>query len=848
VESYTELLNNAKQRNDMSSMKPVQREFLRWFPALTARIELEQSLILSGEKAHDRMNYGPLLILLPASKISIITMHTVINTVLGAGNTGSPFTGITSDIGEAFRAEVGVQRILYDQQQSGVDVDSKTSASASLPPKTYKDSVITELYNSTKGKGSVSTIIRRAEKLLDDDDYKWTSELRIKLGALLTKLLLETAVDDAGCSSFVYEKRRTGMKKITGVLRCSTSLYKSMIDNKLDHGINVRHLPMLVKPKPWTGPFDGGYLVNDVSIMRTHGCKQQTAALNNAHLDHVYDGLNALANTPWRINGTILDLQKEAWDRGMTVGGIPSREDVAVMDMPKADIPAFAKLEDGKPDRDDPDYEANLKHLNDYIAVRRLWKKQVQKNAELHSLRCDTLIKLSQAEQFKDNEIFFGWNLDFRGRAYPIPPNLNHLGSDFCRGLLMFSNKLPLTERGFYWLKVNIANLYGMNKISMDERAQFADDNYDDILKSVKDPLNHLWWSEGDEPWQILASCIELVNAVESGDPASYESSLFVTQDGSCNGLQHYAALGRDIEGGSAVNLVPGERPADVYTEVMNKVIEKVRAEAVKDLGPDATTVEAKKNASARLIQNHIDRKVVKQTVMTSVYGVTFIGARNQIQARLLEKFEESHGAAAIEDADFEKSIYDSATYLATITMEALNDLFGGARATMTFLTECAALVASQSQPVTWITPLKLPCVQPYRKNKEKIVNTVLQQVCLTDDQSDLPISLNKQKSAFPPNYVHSLDSTHMLMTAIEMHSRGLDFSAVHDSYWAHPQNIDEMNVILREKFVDLYSQPLLENLRRDLVERFPAVTFPPVPKTGELDLEKVKESTYFFQ
>lgn len=33
-----------------------------------------------------------------------------------------------------------------------------------------------------------------------------------------------------------------------------------------------------------------------------------------------------------------------------------------------------------------------------------------------------------------------------------------------------------------------------------------------------------------------------------------------------------------------------------------------------------------------------IDRKLVKQTVMTSVYGVTFIGARNQILSRLKER------------------------------------------------------------------------------------------------------------------------------------------------------------------------------------------------------------------
>lgn len=33
-----------------------------------------------------------------------------------------------------------------------------------------------------------------------------------------------------------------------------------------------------------------------------------------------------------------------------------------------------------------------------------------------------------------------------------------------------------------------------------------------------------------------------------------------------------------------------------------------------------------------------IDRKLVKQTVMTSVYGVTYIGAREQIRRRLEEK------------------------------------------------------------------------------------------------------------------------------------------------------------------------------------------------------------------
>jgi DNA-directed RNA polymerase len=88
------------------------------------------------------------------------------------------------------------------------------------------------------------------------------------------------------------------------------------------------------------------------------------------------------------------------------------------------------------------------------------------------------------------------------------------------------------------------------------------------------------------------------------------------------------------------VNLVDGVKPRDVYSGVCAIVVEKIHAEAIRTLGPDATEQEKKEHASAVLVDGLIDRKVVKQTVMTSVYGVTFIGARRQIQNRLEEKLE----------------------------------------------------------------------------------------------------------------------------------------------------------------------------------------------------------------
>lgn len=243
---------------------------------------------------------------------------------------------------------------------------------------------------------------------------------------------------------------------------------------------------------------------------------------------------------------------------------------------------------------------------------------------DLRSLRCSALLKLDQAEKFKDFEaIYFPYNLDFRGRAYPIPPHLSNVGSDICRGMLMFADAKPLGDRGLYWLKVHLANFAGNDKISFDDRATFVDENMDHVRAAATDPLGEdRWWMTLDDPFQGLATCIEIVNAIDSGDPTLYECALPVHMDGSCNGLQHYAALGRDRQGGKAVNLCPTDEPQDVYIGVMHEVKRRVAEEANRNLGFDTSNVESlskqqKKelytNRSAKLVDGLIDRGVVKR-------------------------------------------------------------------------------------------------------------------------------------------------------------------------------------------------------------------------------------------
>jgi DNA-directed RNA polymerase len=40
-------------------------------------------------------------------------------------------------------------------------------------------------------------------------------------------------------------------------------------------------------------------------------------------------------------------------------------------------------------------------------------------------------------------------------------------------------------------------------------------------------------------------------------------------------------------------------------------------------------------------------------------------------------------------------------------------------------------------------------------------------------------VLVSRQRSAFPPNFVHSLDSSHMMMTALACHEAGLTFAGI---------------------------------------------------------------------
>lgn len=134
----------------------------------------------------------------------------------------------------------------------------------------------------------------------------------------------------------------------------------------------------------------------------------------------------------------------------------------------------------------------------------------------------------------KDEDgFYYPHNLDFRGRAYPMHPYLNHLGSDLCRGILEFGEGRPLGKSGLHWLKIHLANLYagGVDKLCYDGRIAFTENHLDDIFDSANKPLEgKRWWLEAEDPFQCLAACINLAEALRSPTPETTMSHMPVHQ------------------------------------------------------------------------------------------------------------------------------------------------------------------------------------------------------------------------------------------------------------------------------------------------------------------------------
>ncbi|KKF96570.1 DNA-directed RNA polymerase mitochondrial [Ceratocystis platani] len=867
-------LNTSISHHSMSS------NMFEWHKALEARFvkELEYMKTIESKTVKDKVDldrgiYSALLLQADPSRLAATTIIGTVNAISIMGvDRGATIISVCNSVSKLAEEDIDAQNKEREARQKKLEEKaSKRERTVTMSEEGENATVSTEAVEPTEPEATENVAKARTKKkakanATHDDtskdiksrsrslkvgpeevpgeiptiiqgkkpQKKWSPVMHVKVGAFLLSCLFETAkitavrVDpDTGKTikqvqpAFTHANQLRKGKKV-GMVIANNEVIKIM-KSEPQGSILAKHLPMLVPPQPWEKYNKGAYLEYKATLIRVKGSDPDQkllaqAANRRGDLQQVSRGLDILGQTAWRVNNKVFDVLLEAWNTGEAIADLP---------------PLYPDL----PLPEEPKENAD-------IMERRSWIRAVKaienERSGLHSNRCFINFQLEIARAYRNQTFYFPHNIDFRGRAYPLPTYLNHMGADHVRGLLIFGKGRPLGEKGLRWLKIHLANVAGYDKASLDEREAFAMEHLQDIYDSATNPLTgKRWWLKSEDAWQTLAACFELKAALDSPDPSQYVSHLPVHQDGTCNGLQHYAALGGDEWGARQVNLEPGERPADVYTAVANLVNDLI----AKDVKVN--------NCFAMAVQGKITRKVVKQTVMTNVYGVTFQGAKKQV-AKQLDAYYPNLSA----ESGFPAIVLGS--YIATQIFRAMSTMFRGAHDIQSWLGEvggrvCNSLTAQQvasiardpslvtskakkkaqgqrfasdittqfNSTLVWTTPLRLPVSQPYRKNTNRAVVTCLQDMILTDPNRNDPVDRRKQLQAFPPNFIHSLDASHMLLSALRCNEKGLEFAAVHDSFWTHASDVDDMSSVLRDAFISIHQEDVIGRLAAEFRARY---------------------------
>ena len=588
-----------------------------------------------------------------------------------------------------------------------------------------------------------------------------------------------------------------------------------------------RYLATVDKPREWTSLSGGGYhsdVLRELPLVK-RPAKAHLELLRGADLGPVLLSLNAVQNTGWRINTRVLELLKYAWDHNIDAA-LPRQDGIEVPPKPVGFNPEAGR--------------DAWKSVDP--TVKKAWMVEARRIHELNAQMRGKRINLQQIivaadELSSDPVIYFPHQLDFRGRAYAVPIGLNPQGPDHARALLTFAEGKPIdTPRAAGWLMIQGANLFGFDKANLEERIAWVEEHTYDIANSVLKPFNHMWWTEADKPWCFLAWCHEYIAYHAQG--YGYVSSLPISVDGSCNGLQHFSAMLRDPIGGAAVNLVPSPLPSDIYQRVADRVIEKLK-------GMKAGEYINEQEFYARgWLAFGIDRKITKRPVMVLPYGGTFRSCMAYVRDAVNEKIAEG------KQHNFGADLGKATAFLAKLVWESISDVVVAARTAMDWLQKVARVAAKAGVPLSWKAPSGFVAYQAYkeissRQVKTKLQGSIIKPRLLVEGDSLDP---DRQALGVSPNFVHSMDAAAMMLTIEMAMNNGVSqFAMIHDSYGTVAADMDMLAACLREAFVDMYrDHHVLEEFLAGLPEEVRAQC-PPVPEMGTLALEDVLQSEFFF-
>lgn len=713
----------------------------------------------------------------------------------------------------------------------------------------YKNSLATK--QLARDMGTIAYREKRLNALLDEKGWqnlKWSSDEKVQLGTVLIELF---------CNS-------TGLATVKNKLNIRGRKYAALspspqclelINNwtEIAEILKPMYRPCLEKPKKWKSSTEGGYFSEELQqdLVKAYN-REYKKQLEKADLTEVLNCVNKIQETPFRVNQAVFSIMQELWESGREAASIPAREDEP---LPSPPI----------------DVDTN-------VDARNMWRRASrdvhEENDKQRSRRLGFVQTLALAQEYGEDTFYFVTTLDWRGRYYPTTYfYLSPQGPDFGKALIEFEEGKVISESGKKWFFIHGANTFGMDKLSLEDRVKWVEENEELILSTAKDPFYDRRWEDASEPFQFLAFAIEY--DAWKDDPENFISHLPIQVDATQSGLQILSLLMRDEVGSKQTNLTNNDKPEDLYQTVADEAtrlllndaqispkeleqkVQKLELKFEKKFAGKNKDTEAYKRAERELqsksaqirrttelcnlwLDLGIDRKMVKRVVMTKVYNASNHSATDYLKQAALEKGLDIP----------KKHLYTSSSFLNSYVQKAMKNIIKGGFEVMDYLGQIASAACEAKISLRWTTPVGLPILQDYKKRESRKVKTKIDGSIKVRSISEETDETNdrKMKQAFAPNFVHSLDAAVLTKTVNSM--KGSSFFMVHDSFGTHAADVEDMLNCIRQSYVEIFSKDLLQELKEEIQKYLPEQyenAIPDTPEYGNFDLDTIHKSNYMF-
>lgn len=596
----------------------------------------------------------------------------------------------------------------------------------------------------------------------------------------------------------------------------------------------IDHQPMVCPPKEIKSYLYSGPYVTKLANQRTdfmtnrHSddpekyCHGRVIAKTSPATTDPLRAINLIQQSEWKVNTEQLALLEEF----EATNEFPGRVNPETIEIPKWDVPADIE--------DLPKDDETRKEFIRNLAMAR----GVAKTNKVSSLSrwCRIGRAIEAARMFVGyDKLYFPVHLDFRGRMYYLAKSLDPQGGDIEKSLLLLANGQTLTESGVREMLIDGANLWGLDKESYANRELSMYLLQDDIMRWADDPVGTIEeWAVADEPYQFIAWAREITRYWR--DPEGALIYWRVQRDGSNNGVQHHAALSLDTKSAETVNLRPADAPRDIYGDIARELVRLIALEKPTD--------EQESRMKEAALAYGINRKTTKRCVMTLPYGSSEFARTGFIRDEVEERIAAGKEVPAML-ADYSTRSAVCAWISSRLTA-VMDRVLVGPMQNMEYLQSIIKSL-DDNQYAEWVTPDGFPVKQFHCETKEKRISTIVggREITLSLQKNTDKADRREQLSGIAPNFVHSMDATHMRMTVVRAHDeyRIKDFSMIHDSFGCHPNDMENMQKAIREAFVDLYSDGKVRKVAASINPAFNDSELP----TGDFNLEEVLQAEYFF-